>query len=126
MTTQPKLNLTALYDPSRPVHKIADDLLPYLQVLISEFAPQHVVLFGSYAYGSPNEHSDVDLLVVKPLTQVGWKEAVIISKRWREVRKRAPFVRLELLVEDPYWHEQRLAEGGAFYSDINQKGIALI
>ncbi|MCL0040928.1 nucleotidyltransferase domain-containing protein [Thermodesulfovibrionales bacterium] len=28
--------------------------------------PQRIILFGSFAYGSPGEESDIDLLVVKP------------------------------------------------------------
>ena len=31
--------------------------------IVREFAPLQVVLFGSYAYGTPTEYSDVDLLV---------------------------------------------------------------
>lgn len=27
--------------------------------------PDKVILFGSYAYGTPNEHSDIDLFIVK-------------------------------------------------------------
>jgi predicted nucleotidyltransferase len=36
------------------------------QRLVAEFQPECVVLFGSHAWGVPNEHSDVDLLVVLP------------------------------------------------------------
>ena len=32
--------------------------------IVREFAPLQVVLFGSYAYGTPTEYSDVDLLVI--------------------------------------------------------------
>ena len=32
--------------------------------IVREFAPLQVVLFGSYAYGTPTAYSDVDLLVV--------------------------------------------------------------
>ena len=32
--------------------------------IVREFAPLQVILFGSYAYGTPTEDSDVDLLVV--------------------------------------------------------------
>ena len=52
-----------LRDARYPVHQIAERLLPYLRVLVEQFHPQQVILFGSYAYGAPNEHSDVDLLV---------------------------------------------------------------
>ncbi len=35
--------------------------------IVREFAPLQVILFGSYAYGTPTEYSDVDLLVVIPI-----------------------------------------------------------
>ncbi len=34
--------------------------------LVAEFAPETVILFGSYAWGHPDENSDLDLLVVVP------------------------------------------------------------
>ncbi len=30
------------------------------------FEPERIILFGSYAYGTPNADSDVDILVVMP------------------------------------------------------------
>jgi predicted nucleotidyltransferase len=33
----------------------------------SKFRPKKIILFGSYAYGTPRPESDVDLLVVMPL-----------------------------------------------------------
>ena len=41
--------------------KIIDD---YVQRLVERFHPQSVLLFGSQAAGTADEHSDVDLLVV--------------------------------------------------------------
>ena len=32
--------------------------------IVREFTPLQVILFGSHAYGTPTEDSDVDLLVV--------------------------------------------------------------
>jgi predicted nucleotidyltransferase len=34
------------------------------QRLVTEFQPEQVILFGSHAWGTPNEDSDVDLLVI--------------------------------------------------------------
>lgn len=34
--------------------------------LVAEFAPEKIVLFGSHAWGHPDENSDLDLLVVVP------------------------------------------------------------
>lgn len=35
-----------------------------LEQIVEGFHPQKVILFGSYAYGTPTEDSDIDLLVV--------------------------------------------------------------
>lgn len=32
--------------------------------LVAEFAPEQIILFGSHAWGHPDENSDLDLLVV--------------------------------------------------------------
>lgn len=33
--------------------------------IVAGYAPDRIILFGSYAYGTPTEDSDVDLLVIK-------------------------------------------------------------
>jgi predicted nucleotidyltransferase len=47
---------------------IPTDLPPLVQRtvqrLIRSFAPERIVLFGSYAAGTPNDRSDVNLLVI--------------------------------------------------------------
>jgi len=48
-TDRPAMLEYVLRDPRYPVHQIADQLLPYLRVLVEQFHPQQVILFGSYA-----------------------------------------------------------------------------
>src|SRR5438445_6054301 len=38
----------------------------YARAIAQEFDPDQIILFGSYAYGTPHEDSDVDLLVIMP------------------------------------------------------------
>ena len=46
---------------------LSHDLLQTVtQRLVAEFQPEQVWLFGSHAWGTPHEGSDVDLLVVVP------------------------------------------------------------
>jgi predicted nucleotidyltransferase len=40
------------------------------QSIVSNFAPERVILFGSYARGEAEADSDVDLLVIMPLRGV--------------------------------------------------------
>lgn len=44
---------------------ITDDLLKSItQRLVSQFQPEQVILFGSYAWGEPTVDSDLDLMVI--------------------------------------------------------------
>jgi uncharacterized protein len=36
------------------------------QKLVASLQPEKIFLFGSYAYGEPNDDSDIDLLVIIP------------------------------------------------------------
>lgn len=36
-----------------------------VQRLVAGYAPEKIVLFGSYAYGQPDADSDIDLLIIK-------------------------------------------------------------
>lgn len=43
------------------------DILPeVVDRLVREFDPDQIYLFGSHAWGQPNEHSDPDLMLIVP------------------------------------------------------------
>lgn len=112
-----------LRDPNYPVHKIANQLVPYLRVLLENFHPEQVILFGSYAYGDPNEHSDVDLLIIKPLGQSPVREAISVRKAWRPVRATVGPLPFDLIVTSPEDHQHRLSHSAGFYEEIVQRGL---
>ncbi len=66
----------------------------YARAIAEEFHPDKIILFGSYAYGTPNEDSDVDLLVVMPTRD---ERAQVVRIRYRLT---APFP-LDLIVRTP-------------------------
>ena len=114
-----------LRDPRYPVHRIADKLLPYLRVLIEQFHPYQVILFGSYAYGEPDEHSDVDLLVVKEIKQSRLRDAVEIQRAWFPLLLSGPRLDIQLLLESLDHRSSRpvlrssTAEGGGNEAQIS-------
>ncbi len=114
-----------LRDPRYPVYKIADRLWPYLVVLVEQFQPDQVILFGSYAYGEPGRDSDVDLLIVKDLDFSPLQEALRIRKAWRPLHLQAGYLSLHPLVESPERHRYRLAHAAGFYDKINRDGLRL-
>ena len=90
----------------------------YARAIAEEFQPDQIILFGSYAYGTPHEDSDVDLLVVMP-TRNQHDQAVRI--RWRLA---APFP-VDLIVRTPKEMTWRLAEGESFLTTIVSQGKVL-
>ena len=94
----------------------------YAAEVAREFRPLKIILFGSYAYGSPTEDSDVDLLVVMPKNDSG------VRNRERALAIRSaipkPFP-LDLLVRDPEDIAWRLEEGDCFLQDVFSKGRVL-
>jgi predicted nucleotidyltransferase len=85
----------------------------YARAIAEEFHPDKIILFGSYAYGTPHEDSDVDLLVVMPTRD---RHAQTVRIRWRLA---APFP-LDLLVRTPKDMAWRLEEGESFTKIVSQ------
>ena len=91
----------------------------YVGAIAREFKPRKIVLFGSYAYGTPSEDSDVDLLVVMPHKGHCADEAVRVRSRLR-----APFP-LDLIVRSPARLRQRLGMRDYFMREIVRDGQVL-
>src|SRR5436190_22201513 len=76
----------------------------YCQAIAREFRPEKIILFGSYAYGTPTSDSDVDLLVILPFPGNDINKAIQIRSRFD-----TPFA-LDLLVRKPAFINRRLKE----------------
>ncbi len=83
------------------------------------FRPERIILFGSYAYGTPTEDSDVDLLVVMPFEGRAAKKSAEIQTA---VRIRFP---VDLIAITPGRLEQRVQMGDFFLREVTQKGQEL-
>ena len=88
--------------------------------IVREFSPLQIILFGSYAYGTPTDSSDVDLLVVMPVAKSESRRQEI------EIRQRLarPF-RLHVLVHSPEDLAYRLVYNDWFLREITEKGEVL-
>jgi predicted nucleotidyltransferase len=115
-----------LRDPRYPVHRIADRLLPYLRVLVQQFEPHQVILFGSYAYGLPDEHSDVDLIIIKEMHQSPIQEATAIRRAFRPIRWTLGSLPFDLLVLDEEEHAERIRHSAGFYGESVARGLRLV
>ena len=90
----------------------------YARQVAKRFGPDKIVLFGSHAYGRPNDDSDVDLLVIMPARN---QHDMAVKIRWALP---APFP-MDVLVRTPANVRWRLAEAESFLTEILAKGIVL-
>lgn len=117
------IQFPALRNPSYPVHQIADQLEPYLRVIVEKFQPEKIILFGSQAYGQPTEHSDVDLLIVRRDISSEKKSNVEIRMAFYEVP--APPLSFTLLSKTPEQVAEKRAQQSSIFEDILSKGVEL-
>ena len=87
--------------------------------IADEFKPQRIVLFGSYAWGTPTPDSDVDLLVIMSFEGKPVEKSVEMR-----LKLRPPFP-VDLLVRTPETVRQRLEIGDGFMKDILSGGKVL-
>ena len=100
--------------------------------IIKSFKPlniKEVILFGSYAYGIPNEDSDLDIYVVTndDFVPSDFKEKnklyLSISKHIRELRK---IISIDLIVHTKKMNEIFKETNSSFFKNDIQNGIHLI
>jgi predicted nucleotidyltransferase len=89
------------------------------RTIAKEFRPWRIVLFGSYARGTPTPDSDVDLLVVMPFRGRSAAKSAEIR-----LRVRVPFA-MDVLVRTPQSVRRRLAMGDQFLRDVLGQGKVL-
>ncbi len=87
--------------------------------IVDRFRPDKVILFGSYAWGTPSYHSDIDLLVVMPFSESIHKQTVKIRQ---ELSSEFP---LDLLVRTPKQIQDRVDINDFFMKKIVDQGKIL-
>ncbi len=90
----------------------------YAREIADRFQPQKIILFGSYAYGTPHAGSDVDILVIMPARNE-------LAQSWKIDRALARNFSVHLIVRTPKNMEWRLREGDWFLREIVARGKVL-
>lgn len=85
--------------------------------IVEKYRPEKIILFGSRAYGTPTEHSDYDILVIKNTKQRDIERIWEVSKYFL-----SRDFGLDILVRTPKEIEERLKGGFTLYKEIMQKG----
>jgi len=90
----------------------------FARQVAEKFQPDKIILFGSFAYGTPHADSDVDILVIMPA-----RNQLDQALRIR-LALDAPFP-MDLIVRTPKNMEWRLKEKESFTTEVMTKGKVL-
>jgi predicted nucleotidyltransferase len=104
---------------------IRNEIIDFLQPI----DPEKVILFGSYAYGTPNADSDIDLYIVtkENIIPKTFEENFQIKKRvYLALDKFRKKYASDIIVHTIPVHKKFLALESSFSKEIMQKGIILI
>jgi predicted nucleotidyltransferase len=99
-----------------------------LKERLSELNPYLVVLFGSYAYGTPHKDSDIDLLVVTndEYFPKNYDERInlqlAVSNHIFELAKQVP---VDLIVYSIPMYKKFIEQNSSFAQEITTKGKIL-
>lgn len=85
--------------------------------IVQEFEPEKIILFGSYAWGTPTNESDVDLLIIKE-----GNERRIEREQALRGKLFPSGIPLDVLIYTPDEVKKRLELGDFFIEDIVKKG----
>ena len=102
--------------------EVRKTLSEIVEKLKSEYKPQKIILFGSYAYGNPSEDSDLDLLILKNTNLRRVDRYVRVKKIVYNPDRR---IIISPLVLTPKELANRLRMGDDFIKEIMQKGVVL-
>jgi len=82
--------------------------------------PEKIILFGSYAYGTPDEDSDLDICVVEKDYTNKWEDK-------RKIDDLLDFIKISKDILNPRLDEYNFykKEFGSVYKDIEERGLVL-
>lgn len=102
--------------------KVKNVIMSFVEKLKENYAPEKIVLYGSFAYGSPDIDSDIDLLIIKDTDERPIDRRVAVRRMISGLRKGYPF---SSIVVTPQELEKRLEIGDQFFGEIVTKGEVL-
>lgn len=103
------------------VPKITESLLDEIaKKIVDHFHPVQIILFGSYAYGTPTTHSDLDLLVIMDTDLRSTACSAEIARLCRP-----KYVAMDIVVRTPEDIQARLQHFDPFLEQIFKHGRIL-
>ena len=89
---------------------------------LKSLGPEKIILFGSHAYGDPQEESDIDLFVIKNMDKEQVRDYRLKTKKllWQHFRNQN--ISFDVLVDSEDRINERIKIGDRFYEEIYNNG----
>jgi len=101
---------------------LSNEVYELRDIIIELIDPDKIILFGSYAYGTPNERSDADFLVIKNgIEHTTNDEGKFATDIYYKRKKRGIRTRCDAFLETETQAHANAKDGGA-YADAFKKG----
>jgi predicted nucleotidyltransferase len=104
---------------TRAIRLLLQDIVRRLN---KSYAPEKIILYGSYAYGNPTSDSDIDLLIIKDTPERHVDRFVEVKQIIYQPGRNIP---VSPLVYTPKEIEERLKMGDDFVAEILARGVVL-
>ena len=99
-----------------------EDIMQFVHIIVDIADPDRIVLFGSYAYGTPDEKSDLDILVIKNGKELSNDEHAGLSTAvFRKRKLHRIGARYDIFFRTDNQVRESVEKGGAF-SDALMRG----
>lgn len=106
-------------DEATWVARLNDELTRFVEMVVREFNPHKIILFGSMAEGKPRLWSDIDIVVVRET------DKNFIDRGLEIINQFKTMIGIDLLVYTPDEFKQLCAERLFFQQEIIAKGKIL-
>ncbi|MEW6201333.1 MAG: nucleotidyltransferase domain-containing protein [bacterium] len=101
------------------IKKLIEEMV---EKIVASYEPLKIILFGSYAYGEPDEDSDIDLLIIKDTDDRPIDRRVRVSEILSDPKQ---FIPIEPIVLTSDELKERLRIGDQFIEEILETGEVL-
>ena len=99
-----------------------DILLSEITDVLKQYGIEKIILFGSYAKGTPNKYSDIDLLVIKNIPENETRDFRIKLKKALWIKLGKLNYSFDIVVDNEQRIQKRIEMGDLFYKEIYSKG----
>jgi len=107
---------------------LRDEIRKEILTSLKSIKPYKVILFGSFAYGNPDDNSDIDLFVVTDDDYLpknykeNMKNYLMVSSKLRDLKKNIP---IDLVVHTKPMYDNFIRMGSLFSREVMKRGEVL-